>query len=267
MTTNLTIYKEDLAKLIALGEKMTKDLAIRAVEKSGKHKIDKEFKELKEKFNGAFEKNYQKWFTESSALIRQTLPDRFLEFEILYKGEGKRKEVNSITYTIQDWLTGVRAGTKYTGEKFFDDLAVVIMRLNTQVEILKSVEARFESSLFEIKQIVQADLFDSELETTRELLKGGFLRGAGVVAGVVLEKHLSQVCKNHKIVIRKKHPTITDFNDLLKNNNVIDVPNWRFVQRLGDLRNLCGHNKNREPTKEEVAELIDGVDKAIKTIY
>lgn len=267
MTTNLTKHKNDLAKLLALGEGMNTDLTLRAVEKSGKHKIDKGLKELQEKFKGSFEKNYQKWFTETTAIIRQVIPDRLLEFEILYKGEGKRKEVNSLTYTIQDWLTGVRSGAKYTGEKYFDDFTVISMRFNTQLEILKSVEIRFESSLFEIRQIVQADLFDSELETTRELLKNGFLRGGGVVAGVVLEKHLSQVCNDHKIALRKKHPTISDFNDLLKNNNVIDVPNWRFIQRLGDLRNLCGHNKDREPTKEEVAELIDGVDKAIKTIY
>ena len=114
---------------------------------------------------------------------------------------------------------------------------------------------------------MQADLFDSELDSARELLKKGFLRGAGVLSGVVLEKHLSQVCANHKISIRKKKPTISDFNDLLKKNDVVDVPTWRSIQRLGDLRNLCGHNKDREPTKEETSELIEGVDKVIKTIY
>lgn len=53
----------------------------------------------------------------------------------------------------------------------------------------------------------------------------------------------------------------------MKENNSIDVPTWRFIQRLGDLRNICGHNKEREPTKEEVEELISGTDKILKTIY
>lgn len=141
------------------------------------------------------------------------------------------------------------------------------MKYKTQFEILKSAELRFESSLFDIKQLIQADLFDSELDSAKELFKNGFLRGAGAISGVVLEKHLSQVCNNHRVTIRKKNPSISDSNDLLKNNNVIDVPSWRFIQRLGDLRNLCDHNKEREPTKEEVNELIHGVEKVSKTIY
>jgi hypothetical protein len=105
--------------------------------------------------------------------------------------------------------------------------------------------------------MIQADFFDSELDTARELLKCGFLGGAGVVAGVVLEAHLAQVCTNHGISSRKKNPTIADYNELLKENNIIDVPQWRFIQRLGDLRNICGHKRDREPTKDETAELVD----------
>jgi len=141
------------------------------------------------------------------------------------------------------------------------------MSYQMQLSILESIKIRFESSLFDIKQVLQADLFDSELSASRELVKHGFLRGAGAMAGVVLEKHLEQVCLNHQLSVAKKSPTISDLNDLLKNNNVFDTPNWRYIQRLGDLRNLCDHNKKREPTTEELNELIDGVDKVLKTIF
>jgi uncharacterized protein (UPF0332 family) len=67
--------------------------------------------------------------------------------------------------------------------------------------------------------------------------------------------------------IKKKNPTISTFNDALKDSNVIDIPQWRFVQRLGDLRNLCDHDGDREPSKEEVTELIDGVEKLTKTVF
>ena len=82
-----------------------------------------------------------------------------------------------------------------------------------------------------------------------------------------MERHLSQVSVNHNIKTRKKSPTIGDFNDLLKNNDVLDTPSWRQIQRLGDIRNLCAHNKQRDPTKEEVEELISGVDKYTKTLF
>jgi hypothetical protein len=86
------------------------------------------------------------------------------------------------------------------------------------------------------------------------------------VAGVVLESHLRQVCDNHKVRVNKKHATISDLNDLLKNAEVYDVAAWRNIQRLGDLRNLCGHKKDREPRSDEVAELVDGIEKIMKTI-
>lgn len=121
--------------------------------------------------------------------------------------------------------------------------------------------------MFDIRQLVQADLFESELESAGALAKGGFARAAGAVAGVVLEKHLRQVCDNHGIKVSKKNPTIGDLNDLLKQSEVMEVPQWRFIQHLGDLRNLCDHDKKVEPTREQVSDLITGVAKVAKTLY
>ena len=125
---------------------------------------------------------------------------------------------------------------------------------------------RFESTLFDIRALVQADFFDNELDVCEELNKKGFHRAAGAVAGVALEGHLSSVTQQHKIG-DKKGTTISKLNDGLKKADVIDVPTWRYIQRLGDLRNLCDHKKEREPTTEEMAELIDGVRKIVKTVF
>jgi hypothetical protein len=231
-------------------------------------KSKRRFERRQQSLKGVFEKNYQLWYTEALALIKQLMPDRFLEFSQLYQGDGKRKKIDGTTYHIQDWLNGMRAAAELSyGKKHFNDLVTVSMRFNTQLQIVKSVRARFESSLFDIAQLVRADLFDSELDAARELAKNGFIRGAGAIAGVVLEKHLAQVCTNHNVPTRKQHPTISDLNDVLKTANVLDVPTWRQIQRLGDIRNLCDHSKQREPTKEEVVELIDGVDKVAKTLF
>jgi hypothetical protein len=214
----------------------------------------------------SFQSGYQKWYTEALAIVRQLLPDRLIEFQKLYYGDGKHRTIEGQTYNIQDWLNGIRA-PEFGDEKTFDALAIVSNRFNMQIQILSSIERRFESTLFDIKQLVQADLFDSELGAAGELRKHGFYGAAGAIAGVVLEKHLGQVVENHKIDVRKGHPTISDLNDALKSAGVLETPTWRGIQRLGDLRNLCDHNKNKEPTDTDVLELIDGVEKITKTLF
>ncbi|MGZ3977952.1 MAG: hypothetical protein ACXVKT_10850 [Flavisolibacter sp.] len=226
-------------------------------------KLEKKADVLKKYKPLSFKFNYEEWYTESLTIVEQLSPNRLDDFVKLYKNE-KRKEVDFLTYTISDHLLGLV--TKRGGEVKSDGQAA-FPKFQQQLSIVSSIKQRFESTLFDIKQLVQADIFDSEIDTSKELSKKGFHRAAGVICGVVIEKHLLQVCQNHKIQISKKHPTISDFNDNLKSADVYDVITWRFIQRLGDIRNLCGHNKDREPTQEEVSELIDGTSKITKTIY
>lgn len=264
MPMNLERFKADLAKLLKLGEEMSLDLMYQIAE--SERALSEAAANQAAAVEGCFEDNYQSWYTEACAVLRQLLPDRLQEFNELYQGDGKRKEIDATNYNIQDWLHGVDASRSY-GVKIYNELKPTSKRFQTQVGILRSAEGRFESSLFDIVQLVRADLFDSELEAARELTKHGFLRGAGAIAGVVIERHLAQVCNIHKISIQKKNPNISDFNDRLKDGAVLDVPTWRQIQRLADIRNLCDHNKEREPTADEVMELVAGVDKVCKTIF
>jgi hypothetical protein len=84
---------------------------------------------------------------------------------------------------------------------------------------------------------------------------------------VVLERHLKQVSDDHGVTITPKNPSISDLNNALKEAGVIDVPQWRFVQHLADIRNLCDHSKTAEPTIEQVDDLVAGVAKIIKTLF
>lgn len=265
METNLEKYKKDLKKLIDDGKQLFIAMLTAFAPDRLNDILNKDLK-TKEEISKFLEKppnfynDYQTWYTEALILLKQLLPDRVSDFVKLYEKPKTRKNVTRENYTIEDALQGL-----YTKDGLNQKAA--IPRFKQQLSIIESVNRRFESSLFNIKQLVQADLFDSELESAEELNKKGFIRAAGAVAGVVLEKHLAQVCENHKIKITKKDPTINDYNQLLKNNDVIETEDWRFIQRLADLRNLCDHSKEREPKKEEIDELINGVEKMTKTIF
>jgi hypothetical protein len=207
-----------------------------------------------------FTSEYQRWYSEAKAIIRQVIPDRLSDFVRHYERQLSRKVLQYDNYTIEDYLQGLSRSDIVT-------MNAGIARMEQQLNILKSAQQRFRSSLFDIRQLVAADLFDSEVAAARALVKNKFLRAAGAVAGVVLEKHLAQVCENHAIKVTKKNPTIGDLNDLLKNADVFDTPRWRANQHLADIRNLCDHNKAKEPTEDQVLDLVDGVAKVLKTIF
>jgi hypothetical protein len=92
------------------------------------------------------------------------------------------------------------------------------------------------------------------------------LRSAGVVAGVVLEGHLKKLIDDHGVSFRRV-PQLGSMNDALKQSGVYDAVQWREIQYLTDIRNICGHRGQRDPERSEVESLINGVDKIIKTLF
>lgn len=269
---NLQKYKGDLNRLITQSQLLLYSLAnefeVDVVIDDGveKKKLKKYLEEEKVTLPD-FKSEYEKWYSEALEVIKQILPSRYDDFKRLYKDEKRKdKDIDYLTYTMSDYMIGV---TKTSGweKTVVVDTKAAFPKFQQQMKILKSAERKFESSLFEIKQLLQADLFDSEIDTARELLKNGYIRAAGAIAGVVLEKHLQQVSISHNLKIKAKNPSISDYNDTLKEAQVLDVPTWRFVQHLADLRNLCDHKKQREPKPQEIEDLISGVDKVSKTVF
>jgi len=208
---------------------------------------------------------YQDFYTLSSELVKQIMPARYEEFCKMYL-DNKRKEISFTTYTIQDYLNGLQVNQYRGGPSAFNARSVMLSKFQIQLTILMSLESTLDNVLIDLKTIIAADLYDSELDTCRGLHKSKHFRAAGAIAGVLLEKHLGKVSDNHAIRLAKKNPTISDYIEELKNSKIIDVVQWRGLQRLADIRNLAAHSKDRDPTPEEIMELIDGVDRVLKTI-
>lgn len=211
-----------------------------------------------------FTRSYQPWYSEALSLLSQILPERVEDFKAYYAPKTTRKSIDNENYTINDCLRGLQA-TAYNGEVRYSPIAAAPAMFQ-QFTIIEGLKNRFESALYDIKTLVHADILDDELHAAEELNKSGYQRGAGAVAGVVLEGHLASVCERHKTPPAKRKPTLSDFYQALKEANVIDTSQWRFIQHLSDIRNKCDHKLTADPTKNEVTELIDGVRRITKTV-
>lgn len=207
---------------------------------------------------------YQRWYTRALRVVEILAPDRYHEFKAYYEIDPKRKSLGYGTYVVQDYLKGV-APNSYTHPNF-DIRAQALTCFFNQLTILHSLTERVDSVLANIDARLLSEMQDAELQTAKVLLKVS-LRAAGSLAGVVIENHLQKVARNHGISIHKKNPTISDLNDPLKNGAVFDVPTWRKVSYFADIRNICSHKKDVEPSREQVIELIDGANWLIKNIF
>jgi hypothetical protein len=269
MASNLDQYKADLDALIEKGKSLSLGMQAECQSEEVESLLRERLGDGDEASSvlaalASFTNEYQSWYSEAREVIKQIIPDRLEDFVQHYERPKNRKELSYESYRIADYLQGL---TATFGTRRVAGPEAAIRHFQQQLSILKSAERRFESSLFDIRQLVQADLFDSELDAAEELAKKKFTRAAGAVAGVVLERHLAQVCDNHSVKLGRKKSTISNLNDALKDAGVIDTPRWRSIQHLGDLRNLCDHDKKREPTEEEAGELVAGVKKLTKTLF
>lgn len=260
MAGRLERYKEDIQRLATFGGKLALAMQMEADPRAKTvHPFtDEELKKMPD-----VRSTYQGWYSEALALVSQLIPEREEDFRSYYAPKSTRKDILHSNYTMSDYLRGTTI--RRAGDLVVDPSAATAA-MYQQFNIISGLANRFASTLYDIKTLLHADLMDDELHAAEELNKKGFQRGAGAMAGVVLEAHLAAVCERHGIKPSKKDPAIADLNDTLKAASVADVAQWRFVQHLGDLRNKCDHKKATDPTKDDVIELIEGVRKITKTL-
>jgi hypothetical protein len=193
---------------------------------------------------------YQNWYARVLRIVKALMPERYGEFVACYEPDPKRKETDWLNYTIKDYLLGL--SVTRAGRQVFDPLGAFEAKMQHQITIVRALRATFDQRIQSVEAVLRVGLLDDELQAADDLFRKGHLRAAGAVAGVVLESHLGAYASSKEIKISKKDPTIADLNESLKSQGIIDIPVWRHIQRLADIRNLCVHSKGRDPTNDEI---------------
>ena len=194
--------------------------------KGDKDKIKKWKKDLP-----SFSGEYQTWYSEAYAVVKQVLPDRIADFSTYYEYPRVRKDISFENYRVKDFLQGLRV-TRGGYEVVVDNTAAIPAFVQ-QLNIVRATKAALSSVLLDLKTVLQADLFDSEVDTANALAKAGYIRGAGAICGVVIEKHLIHVCGIHGVIVRKKNPGISDLNQLLRNEGTLTCVPSTPLRQIG----------------------------------
>jgi hypothetical protein len=187
MAANIERFKKDLERLLQTGQQLDAAMVHEVdptnfMKQITKQLGDKAKAEALVQNLPDFKRDYEGWYSECLALLRQVLPDRPHTFVALYEKPRPRKSLPGYSeYVIEDYMDNLVVTRRIDVKA---NTASAVPKFRQQLAILSAAERRFTSALFEIRQLVQADLFDSEIDAARELAKHKYLRAAGAIAGV-----------------------------------------------------------------------------------
>jgi hypothetical protein len=101
------------------------------------------------------------------------------------------------------------------------------------------------------------------LREAEDHLHAGRLRAAGCVAAVELERRLKAIAPS-PVVSGRRDPSLEDYNQVAFKTDVIDQGTWTLITNLAVTRKRCVHVLDREPSADEVRDLIDGVEGVLR---
>ena len=122
--------------------------------------------------------------------------------------------------------------------------------------ILEAAQEDYDGGyLNDIKTIVQAEVFDSELEQAAELLKNGFKIPAAVVAGISLELTLKELCVKHGLNPGK----LDRMNADLYKANIYSLLTQKRITAIAQIRNDAAHGNETAFQDADVQSMIEDV--------
>jgi len=180
---------------------------------------------------------YTQWLVSSKSLLKLICDDKkAIHYELFIAAENK---VHS-----------------------FETPPLILKRL---ISILKATFDDMNSGcLTSYKQLIQADVFDSELEQAKHFLDSGYKVASAVTAGVVLETAIKELAKNNEIDIYQDGSTkpkkLDGLNSELKNANVYNALQYKQILTLAHIRNKAAHGEVEEFNENDVQNMIRDIE-------
>ena len=109
------------------------------------------------------------------------------------------------------------------------------------------------------RSLVQAEVFDSELEQASALYQAGYKTPAAVVAGVVLETSLRELCNRAGLA----HAKLDKMNTDLAKAGIYNALQQKRITALANIRNSAAHGKPDEFSDRDVDDMIRDIERFI----
>jgi hypothetical protein len=210
---------------------------------------------------------YRIRFDELEDQLNQVDNTRHIEHGSYIKGE---EYVNNELFT--EWRVKVKnliANACGKESEHYNDFVESerLKNFDTNYRVFSRLKAIFHAAkedylggyLETVKSLVQAELFDDELEQAKELLDKNYYVAAAVIAGVVLETRIRELCKENNITIGKLDK-LSKMNDDLAKNGIYNSLMQKQITALAGLRNSAAHGKTEEFTVEQVKNMIKEIE-------
>ena len=116
--------------------------------------------------------------------------------------------------------------------------------------------------VFELRRLVEAEVYDDLLEQAEYLFSAGYHAPAAVVCGCALEDSLRRLCTAKGITMTSK-PKLDQMNADLAKAGVYN----KLITALADLRNSAAHGKWGEFSKEDVVLMVRDTRAFLETYF
>jgi hypothetical protein len=112
-----------------------------------------------------------------------------------------------------------------------------------------------------VRNLVQAEVFGSELEQAGELLTAGYASAAAVIAGVVLETTIRNLCTDNGI----DHAKLDKMNADLAKAGAYNSLQQKRITAMAGIRNAAAHGDVEKFNAGDVQGMIDDVERFLAT--
>ena len=209
--------------------------------------------------NNKLEKRFNELAIEHQALMASKTrkstsygSDDYVNSELFTWWKVKIRNLLSLACgeSSQHFKEYVKAETPKTMESSYS----VAKRLGA---VFNAVKEDFHGGyLNSIRNLVQAEVFESELEQAQELLDSGYKLASAVIAGVVLETSLRDLCDQEGI----SHGKLDKMNSDLAKQGKYNKLQQKRITALADIRNSAAHGKPEEFTEPDVQLMIRDIE-------